>query len=278
MSETVDLRRMHEQCAFEQRVARRLLDAESREARLPIYGQIAIEYAARFPEHLPTADAKRQRTAEYESAFVTPMLRPDTIMAEIGPGRCHLAFRLARHVKKIYGIDVARAYLGDDTPDNFEFLLTDGIRMPLPDYSLDLVVSNQLMEHLHPDDALDQLREIHRVLKIGGVYACVTPNRVNGPHDCSAYFPDLPCPMSGRNYIAAGLHFKEYTSREMIDIFKQAGFRSVRPFIGARGRYLRVPRQLPALVETAVQALPADWRKRSKLLGMIISNRVIAVK
>jgi ubiquinone/menaquinone biosynthesis C-methylase UbiE len=206
------------------------------------------------------------------------MLQPDTVMAEVGPGRCHLAFRLARHVEKIYGVDVARAYLSDNAPDNFEFRLTDGIHMPFPAFSLDLVVSNQLMEHLHPDDALDQLREIHRVLKVGGAYSCVTPNRVNGPHDCSSYFDDLPCPMSGGNYIAAGLHFKEYTSREMIELFRQAGFRSIWLYIGARGRYLRVPKWVPASVEAVVQGFPADWRKRSKLLSVIISNRVIAVK
>jgi class 3 adenylate cyclase len=29
---------------------------------------------------------------------------------------------------------------------------------------VDVVISNQMMEHLHPDDAIDQLNEVLRVL------------------------------------------------------------------------------------------------------------------
>ncbi len=42
--------------------------------------------------------------------------------------------------------------------------------MPFDSDSIDLVISNQLMEHLHPDDAYDQLREVYRVLRDGGRY------------------------------------------------------------------------------------------------------------
>ncbi|MFL5281603.1 MAG: methyltransferase domain-containing protein [Rhodopila sp.] len=275
---TTDLARMHEQCVYEQRVAGRIHDAGSRAARMPLYGQIETEYAALFPEHLPTDSAEVSRTAEFEKAFASRVLRPSSVIAEVGPGRCHLAFRLAPLVKTIYGVDVAASYVVGEGPSNFEFRLTDGIRMPFPSNSLDLIVSNQLMEHLHPDDALDQLREIHRVLKPGGAYACVTPNRVNGPHDCSSYFDDLPCPMDGVNYVAVGLHFKEYTAAELIELFKRAGFRSVRTYVGARGHYLRVPAALVTYIELVLQLVSAERRKRSKLLGIILGNRMIAIK
>jgi predicted SAM-dependent methyltransferase len=35
--------------------------------------------------------------------------------------------------------------------------------------SVDLAYSNQLMEHLHPDDASEQLANVYRALKPGGV-------------------------------------------------------------------------------------------------------------
>ncbi len=138
------------------------------------------------------------------------------MLAEIGPGRGRLAFALAPHAARVYGVDVSEIYLpSEGRPSNFEFRLSDGIHMPFPPNTLDVVISNQLMEHLHPDDAADQLREIQRVLKPGGAYVCVTPNPINGPHDLSAYFDDLVCPIKNRNYVATGLHLKEYTSREL---------------------------------------------------------------
>jgi hypothetical protein len=59
------------------------------------------------------------------------------------------------------------------------------------------------MEHLHPEDALEQLQKIRRTLARGGVYVCITPNRVNGPHDVSGLFDDE----------ARGLHLREYSTR-----------------------------------------------------------------
>ena len=75
----------------------------------------------------------------------------------------------------------------------------------MPAGSVDLAFSDQLMEHLHPDDAVEQLRNIHRALKPGGVYVCVTPNRLYGPSDISAFFDDE----------ARGFHLKEYSLDEI---------------------------------------------------------------
>lgn len=61
------------------------------------------------------------------------------------------------------------------------------------------------MEHLHPDDAYEQLQEIYNALIPGGIYICITPNRLSGPHDVSQYFDS----------IATGFHPKEYTTVEM---------------------------------------------------------------
>ena len=124
----------------------------------------------------------------------------------------------AKYVQRSIAIDVAEIRReGMDNPANFELVLTDGIHLPLPDGSVDIVYSNQLMEHVHPDDIDEQLMEIRRVLKEGGVYLCRTPNRVTGPHDISRYFGDAP----------AGFHLKEYRHGELEALLRKAGFTSV---------------------------------------------------
>ena len=89
-------------------------------------------------------------------------------------------------------------------------------------------VVDQLMEHLHPDDALDQLQNIFTALTSAGVYLCITPNRLNGPHDISMYFDE----------VATGFHLHEYTITELSDLFKKVGFSKVRVYIWKRGLFL----------------------------------------
>jgi SAM-dependent methyltransferase len=270
--------RLHDQCAYETRVAERLRNA-ARHERTGLYSQIYDEYAAKFPESLPKDSTGAERIARYEASFLRRFLTPSTVVLEIGPGRCHLAFALAPFVKKIYGVDVSALVTGSRVPPpNFELRLTDGVHMPVESNSVDLVFSNQLMEHLHPDDANEQLREVYRVLRKGGSYVCVTPSRANGPHDCSAYFDDLPCPIQAGHYRATGLHLKEYTTRELVDTFRKVGFNRARTYVGARGKYLPLPPSVITSVEASLRLIPPSWRKRSTLLGIILGNRVCATK
>ena len=269
--------RIHDQCVFETRLAERLRRAHRGE-RMRLYGQVYGEYAEKFPEHLPKDSVKAERGARNEVSFLQRFLSSSMVVAEIGPGRCHLAFALAPLVRKIYGVDVSAIEGSATPPANFELRLTDGIRMPFDSDSIDLVVSNQLMEHLHPDDADEQLREVHRVLRTGGRYVCITPSRVNGPHDCSAYFDDLPCPIQGGHYIATGLHLKEYTTPDLLAAMQRAGFTRQQTYIGARGKYVSLPPVIMTSVESALRLVPARRRKRSKLLALMLGNRVCAIK
>jgi SAM-dependent methyltransferase len=270
--------RVHDQCVFETRLADQLRAAR-RPERLRLYAQVYDEYAERFPESLPKDSADKERIARYETSFLRRFLTPSTVVVEIGPGRCHLAFAIAPLVAKIYGVDVSAVGAStDETPPNFEYRLTDGAHMPFDRDSIDLVISNQLIEHLHPDDVTEQLREVHRVLRRGGSYICVTPSRVNGPHDCSAYFDDLPCPIHVGDYRATGLHLQEYTTRELVVLFKDAGFARVRTWVGARGRYVGLPAPIITLIEAVLRLIPPGRRKRSSMLGVILGNRMCATK
>ena len=117
-----------------------------------------------------------------------------------------MSLEMARLVKQVYAIDVSKEMTkGLVFPANFHLILSDGIGIPVPANSIDVAYSNNLVEHLHPDDAVEQLRNIHQALAPGGVYICVTPNRLKGPHDVSKYF----------DTVATGFHLKEYTVSEL---------------------------------------------------------------
>jgi SAM-dependent methyltransferase len=85
---------------------------------------------------------------------------------------------LATEAQHVYGVDVsadavayARAHF--DAP-NVEFLVGDAVSIPLPDDSVDVVVTFETIEHI--EDHLGFVKEMKRVLKPGGVALVSTPN------------------------------------------------------------------------------------------------------
>ena len=132
---------------------------------------------------------------------MSSFLTPETTFLELGPGDCRLSFEVAKYVKNVYAIDVSKEitkYV--QKPRNFHLILSDGSSINVPLTSINIAYSNQLMEHLHPDDALVQVRNVYKTLVPGGIYICITPHRFQGPHDISKYFDD----------ISTGIHLKEY--------------------------------------------------------------------
>ena len=53
---------------------------------------------------------------------------------------------------------------------NLDIVITDGVSLPVEPGSVDVAYSDQLMEHLHPDDAVAQLENVVRAIRPGGVY------------------------------------------------------------------------------------------------------------
>jgi len=181
-------------------------------------------------------------------------LNRNIVFAEVGPGDCALSFEVAKFVKKVYAIDVSDEITKSmKSLSNFQLMLSDGCSIPLPESSVDIVYSYQLMEHLHPEDAVNQLKDIYNILKQNGVYLCVTPNGLAGPHDISKYFDD----------VATGFHLKEYTVKELRHLFAEAGFRKISVYVGARGHYLAIPAFPAILFEGLIQRF---YSRRHKIV------------
>jgi ubiquinone/menaquinone biosynthesis C-methylase UbiE len=266
----------YEVCAFETRIAARLRDA-SRTERMKLYNEVYDEFFLAFPDLLRTEDPDPTRRFGYELAFAKRFVTPDSVVAEIGPGQCELALALAPSCKCIYGVDVTDLSPKAASPANFKHVLTDGIGIPLPDNSVDVAISNQLMEHLHPDDAADQVKEVYRVMRPGGSYICITPNRLYGPHD-SSVLNEPSCPIVDGAFVANGLHLKEYTHLELHQLFLATGFRRTRHFAGARGRYMELPLVGMIVGERCVRYIPPKLRIRSNILRILLGARVVAEK
>jgi 2-polyprenyl-3-methyl-5-hydroxy-6-metoxy-1,4-benzoquinol methylase len=104
--------------------------------------------------------------------------------------------------------------------ENIRWHTTDGVHLDQyePASSYDIVISNQVIEHMHPDDLQAHFRGVHAILRPGGTYLLATPHRYVGPCDVSAVFGTPDC---------EGQHLKEYTYREIAETAKTAGFREI---------------------------------------------------
>ncbi len=227
-----------------------------------LYSQLYAELFARLPDHPQHRidPAKRRRNTSNQVTFLRHHLRPGDTYVEIGCGDAAVTQALAPFVQTAIGVDVTPVLIDrTEAPANFRFVHTNGTDLPLDTGCADLVYSNQVMEHLHPDDAEQQLREVCRVLKPGGAYICSTPSRITGPHDISCYFGHEP----------TGFHMREYDHATLAAMFRAAGFRSARAHITLKGRRLTVPVAPVGLVEQLVVRLPRAVRTRLTGIGPV---------
>lgn len=274
-----DEKRSEERLRLHYRVERRLADkvraAATPEERRAIFATMYDELFRLVPDHprllaRKNAQAERDRGIGWDMAQLDRFLRPGCVFLEIGAGDCALACRVAQRAGCVYAVDISDQTRGS-LPGNVRLVQSDGRDIAVPAGTVDVAFSDQLMEHLHPDDAREQLRNIHRALRPGGVYVCITPNRLYGPSDISAYFDD----------VASGFHLREYTVRELRPILREAGFPHVRAYIGARGFFVRCPAIAIEALEWLLELLPVRVRRQvadNKLMRGLLGVRVAAVK
>ena len=249
---------LRSQYNIERELANRLWHA-SRTDRKVLYSAVYDELFRRVPDH-PQITRKLSSKAKQEETqrqlrMINRFLKTETTYAEIGAGDCSLAVAVAHRVAKVYAVDVS-AEIADQSasPTNFQLIISDGISIPIPSESVDVVYSNQLIEHLHPDDARSQLEECYKALKTSGSYICVTPNRLSGPHDISSMFDDDE---------PQGFHLREYTNGDLAAMFAQVGFRRFRLLVTCRSFVL--PFLIPigpfVYLESVLGKLPSSFRK-----------------
>jgi len=248
-------------------LAERLRSAP-RAQRLGLYGEVYDELFRSVPAHpqltRKVSAAERARAVKIRMAGLRRFIKADTVFMEIGAGDGSFTLAIAELARRCYALDVSAEILSGVQHPRVEIVLSDGCSVPVPPESVTLAYSNQVMEHIHPDDALEQLRNLFAAIAPGGSYVCVTPNRLNGPHDVSKFFDP----------VARGFHLKEYTNAELEQLFLGVGFKRVQAYTRMFGINFRVPLGLLKGLEAVLERLPQGARRR---LGQTyVINRLLA--
>jgi SAM-dependent methyltransferase len=207
---------------LEQRLTRELLEStpENRWATFErcyttLYGE--PEWLNRLTGGTDTTPA-----AERYRHWVELIGMPPKSVYEIGSGKAAMIGHLAQLGHQCTATEVTRergAKHAIEHP-NLRWTQTDGVHLGNfePHNTHDFVLSDNVIEHMHPYDLISHLEGAREILKPGGQYLMAVPHRWFGPWDVSKVF---------KYEIASGMHLKEYRHRELRQAVHRAGFSAV---------------------------------------------------
>ncbi len=255
--------------------------AERKKLYIEAYTEVSKYASVRFNENTP--EARTAGTTKRLVQVFSHLVSKDADVLEIGCGRGYTCYKLAPFVNSMIGTDVSETSLSEAKKIirqhniknvNIEqvsaFELTDHFKKNM----FDVCISVDVVEHLHPADAEEHYKQVFDILKPGGKYIMILPNRLSGPHDVTKdEFPDAKEPL--------GFHLNESTYKELISIMKVIGFNKFSALFRTRqskkgSKPILLPARLYNMVERLYQNLPDSYR--SGLLKKLLSIRLIAYK
>ena len=256
----------------EKSIAERLKES-SREERKIIHATMYDELFSKVPDHPRLAQRlSEQLTAKAikdKLSLLSRFLDKSDIFVEFAPGDCRFAAEVVKHVKYGYGIDISdQRNPADKFPENFKLVVFDGYKLDeIESNTIDVVFSDQLIEHLHPEDTKLHFILINRILKNGGRYVFRTPHSLTGPHDVSGYFSDEPeC-----------FHLKEWTYIELKTMLMDLKYSKFCTRWHAKGIDFRMPYNYFAKCEQILGQFPKRYT-RATAKYLIPSLYGVAIK
>ncbi|WP_049891051.1 methyltransferase domain-containing protein [Methanohalobium evestigatum] len=168
------------------------LKKSTREERTEIYRNMYDELFSKVPNHprllKRNNEEERKKSINNKLNFLLEFVNDSDTFLEVGPDDCRLAFEVCNYAQYVYGLDISDQigdYPKEKIPANFELLIYDGYNLNMDDEKIDVSYSDQMIEHLHPDDIELHFQMINRILKHNGCYILEIPHNFKGLHDVS---------------------------------------------------------------------------------------------
>ncbi|HXM63304.1 MAG TPA: class I SAM-dependent methyltransferase [Terriglobales bacterium] len=227
-------------------------------------------------------DAPMGFNAAHFNSIVDIVGPPPRTMLDVGCSTGTLVRMLIADGYDAYGIDIsedlvskARELANSTFRQDLSGRFSAGnfLRHDFGDRTFDFIHSNDVLEHIHWDEAIDFLSKCHRLMRPGGVLWLITPNRLTGPGDATTLTFPWGTP-------AIGLHLKEYTLAELSTLLRRANFSRVesRLFGAGRARRPTKPRTIYASLKRAAEPVLAGipYPVRKRIMGVLDYSLTIA--
>jgi 2-polyprenyl-3-methyl-5-hydroxy-6-metoxy-1,4-benzoquinol methylase len=201
---------------IEQRWRQRLLEGGSVDDFADAYDQLHKEFLDRqqgqdgeiYGEVNP-----RSTSEDRVRAVILRAVGSGKRVLEVGTGDGETAYQLARQGNAVTSCDVSRlalekaqAHWGNIPGLELHFAFGDARQLPAEANAFDIVISENMVEHISLEDMRAHLAEVRRVLAPRGCYLLYTPTRL----------------WSGR--MSVGFHLHVYTLHELCALMRNEGF------------------------------------------------------
>jgi SAM-dependent methyltransferase len=188
-----------------------------------------------------------ENSKNYNNSLQYTFYRTFQDICEIGTGLAVLEVGSFTGVVSValknYGHDVTASDIGFviDDPSIKNLFDLEGIRRYSVDLSkahfpcesnvYDLIVFNEVIEHLN-FNPIPLLKEFYRILKPGGLVYCATPNLLSAKNVfrilCRKGYLNKPSDfiwnLEAGTGMSVGIHWREWTKYELIELFRISGF------------------------------------------------------
>ena len=180
---------------------------------------------------------------------------------DIGCGNGEIARHFSECGNTVTSVDVERHF---DADYGFAFVLVGDEKLPFADNSIDICISNHVIEHVKNQSL--HMQEIYRVLKPGGICYFATPNRLFPwePHTKTLFLHYFPKHRFWNLLKRRGKYEEEFsllTYGEMKKLFQETGFIWVEQtikVIRTPNRYYTKGLTLPFLPEFVTKISPTN--------------------
>lgn len=238
------------------------------------------------PSAFPRAQFRRWATAAFEAAMDENLRKIEQMMARVAQTEklldlgCHdgtntLRFAAAARASEVHGVEIVEGPARVARDQGIRVALSDlNESLPYGDATFDVVVSNQVIEHVSDTDTF--LREIRRVLKPSGVLLISTENLASWHNLASLIFGWQPFSLTNISDTQLGIgnplavhrgedsvsrsmqHLRVFAYRGLIELLVSHGF----AIVEVRGSgYFPLPSQF------------ADWDSRHAALLTAVARR-----
>lgn len=126
----------------------------------------------------------KELPARLQVVFDLAKIRKNMKVIDFGCGRGELSYQIALTGANVLGMDYSKEAikiaktLPKPKKGSLKFILNKNLKIPKKSSSIDLIFFIDVLEHLYPKQALQILKEFHRVLKPGGkIILHTAPNR-----------------------------------------------------------------------------------------------------
>jgi SAM-dependent methyltransferase len=231
------------------------------EATLDAYrGAVRVDLEPRRPYAVLDGESRLFKAEKIEKMLEPVCPLEGKRVLDIGAGSGHMARALAKAVGpagEVQAVDVLDQRL---VTDGYGFTLVEDTKLPFPDESFDVVVSNHVIEHVGGrDDQVRHLREVRRVLEPEGVCYLAVPSRwvLLEPHVRLPFLSWLPRTLRSP-YVRLARRGSRYdcelpTRRGLRGLLAQAGLKGSERTVEAM-RVMSVVEQRTGLVGAILRA------------------------